>query len=126
MTEEIKTDYFTTEELAKYLGLSVSTLNSWRARSNPKKNLLAFPIKNSGKLFVIKNQMCMNMREDKHAETTNNLEIIEMGKHAVCSPSSFDRWQKDHCPFSAQANAKIPSTSSYYASEGTVRGARNS
>ena len=60
------------------------------------------------------------MREDKHAETTNNLEIIEMGKHARCSPSSFDRWQKDHCPFSAQANAKIPSTSSYYASEGTV------
>ena len=60
------------------------------------------------------------MREDKHAETTNNLEIIEMGKHAVCSPSSFDRWQKDHCPFSAQANAKIPSSSSYYASEGTV------
>ena len=82
MTEEIKTDYFTTEELAKYLGLSVSTLNSWRARSNPKK-ILAFPIKNSGKLFVIKNQMCMNMREDKHAETTNNLEIIEMGKHAL-------------------------------------------
>ena len=45
---------------------------------------------------------------------------LDMPKHAVCSPSSFDRWQKDHCPYSAQANARIPSVSSYPASEGTV------
>lgn len=48
MTEEIKTDYFTTEELAKYLGLSVSTLNSWRVRSNPK-NSISIPYKKFGK-----------------------------------------------------------------------------
>ena len=61
------------------------------------------------------------MREDILTDIPNtNITEIDMGKHAVCSPSSFDRWQIDHCPFSAQANAKIPSKSSYYASEGTV------
>ena len=35
-------------------------------------------------------------------------------------PSSFDRWQIDHCPFSAQTNTKIPSKSSYLRPEGTV------
>ncbi len=63
------------------------------------------------------------MREDTLVEviaTENNYIKINMGKHATCSPSSFDRWQINHCPFSAQANAKMPSKSSYYASEGTV------
>ena len=61
------------------------------------------------------------MREDILTDIPNtNITEIDMGKHAVCSPSSFDRWQIDHCPFSAQANAKIPSKSSYFASEGTV------
>lgn len=63
------------------------------------------------------------MREGIVVEVTTtdfNITGIDMGKHAVCSPSSFDRWQLDHCPYSAQANAKMPSRSSYPASEGTV------
>ena len=62
------------------------------------------------------------MREEMLTGSQTNFIINQelMGKHAVCSPSSFDRWQLKHCPFSAQANAKIPSVSSYPASEGTV------
>ena len=44
---------------------------------------------------------------------------IEMPEtHAICSPSSYDRWHK--CPASAKINATAIQEPSYPATEGTV------
>lgn len=70
MIDNVESDYLTTEELAKYLGLSKSTLNNWRAQSTEKK-VIGIPFKKFGRAIRYKKSDILEFERSNGFGTDN-------------------------------------------------------
>lgn len=70
MIDEIEGNYLTTEELAKYLGLSKSTLDNWRAQTTERK-LVGLPFKKFGRAVRYKKEDILEF-ERRHGYGNDN------------------------------------------------------